>query len=164
LDAFVQKSNDLVYTGVPAPRKDPKLNQFWTAKLAAMGRANIHTFTRPLKYGTETVTLSDGSTQILTTKQEKGIDVRLALDIVRLALDDKYDFALIFSQDQDPSEVADELKSISILQNRWISAFSAFPASTVSTNGRGINRTTWIKIDKTLYDSCIDTIDYRTKK
>jgi hypothetical protein len=124
------------------------------ALLAAMGRANIHTFTRPLKYGTGTVTLSDGSTQILTTKQEKGIDVRLALDIVRLALDDKYDVALIFSQDQDLSEVANELKSISILQNRWISAFSAFPASTSSTNGRGINRTTWIKIDKTLYDSC----------
>jgi len=67
------------YTGVPDPLKDPKLNQFWTAKLAAMGRANIHTFTRPLNYGTETVTMSDGSTQILTTKQEKGIDVRLAL-------------------------------------------------------------------------------------
>jgi len=35
--------------------------------------------------------------------EEKGIDVRLALDVVRMALGNLY-VALIFSQDQDLSE------------------------------------------------------------
>jgi uncharacterized LabA/DUF88 family protein len=36
--------------------------------------------------------------------EEKGMDVRLAVDVVRMAREKLYDVALIFSQDQDLSE------------------------------------------------------------
>jgi hypothetical protein len=32
-----------------------------------------------------------------------------------------------------------------------------------SRNTRGINKTDWIKIDRQLYDSCLDPNDYRPK-
>lgn len=41
--------------------------------------------------------------------EDKGIDVRLALDVIRFGIREEYDVALIFSQDQDLSEVADEV-------------------------------------------------------
>jgi len=96
--------------------------------------------------------------------QEKGVDVRIALDIVRLALDDKYDVALIFSQDQDLSEAVQDVKKISILQNRWIKAACAFLISPTVQKTRGINGTDWIRVDRATYDACIDPKDYRPKK
>jgi hypothetical protein len=69
--------------------------------------------------------------------------------------------AVIFSQDQDLSEVADEVRTISLEQSRCIKVASAFPVSPTSMNKKGINRTDWIKIDKQTYDLCIDFNDYR---
>lgn len=70
--------------------------------------------------------------------------------------------ALIFSQDQDLSEAADEVRVISAEQNRWIKVACAFPDSPAARNHRGINNTDWIRIDRASYDACIDPRDYRT--
>ncbi|MBI2982021.1 MAG: NYN domain-containing protein [Deltaproteobacteria bacterium] len=92
-----------------------------------------------------------------------GIDVRIALDVVRLAREGCYDVALLFSQDQDLSEVADEVRKISSTQKRWIKVVSAFPTSPTALNRRGINNTEWIRIDRATYDACLDPNDYRPK-
>jgi hypothetical protein len=68
--------------------------------------------------------------------------------------------ALIFSQDQDLSEVAEEIRTIAQEQNRWIKVASAFPFA-AGAKIRGINKTDWIRIDKATYDLCIDPRDYR---
>ncbi len=151
------------YTGVPSSQDDPFWNHFWTAKLAHMGRVGIQTFSRALKYRNQTVRLpGDGTTTVLVGS-EKGVDVRLALDVVAAARDKTCDVALIFSQDQDLSEVADEVRAIATQQNRWIKIACAFPASPTYNNTRGINKTDWIKIDRTTYDACLDPRDYRPK-
>jgi hypothetical protein len=67
--------------------------------------------------------------------------------------------ALVFSQDQDLSEVANEIRFIAKEQDRWIKVASAFPAG--SKNPRGINGTDWIPIEREMYDSCLDGTDYR---
>lgn len=151
------------YTGVPDPADNPSWHHFWTAKLAVMGTRGIHTFSRPLRYRNQTVVLPSGETTTILVGQEKGVDVRIALDVVRLAREESYDVALLFSQDQDLSEVADEVRKISSLQKRWIKVASAFPISPTATNRRGINNTEWIKIDRTTYDTCLDPNDYRPK-
>jgi len=151
------------YTGLPDIRDNNFWNQFWTAKLGVMGSRGIITFSRHLKYRNQTVHLPDGTEASVLVGQEKGIDIRIALDVVRMARQDKLDVALIFSQDQDLSEVADEIRSISIQQNRWIKVACAFPISPTSSNKRGINATQWIPIDRTIYDSCLDRNDYRPK-
>jgi hypothetical protein len=71
--------------------------------------------------------------------------------------------ALIFSQDQDLSEVAQEIRQIAEEQARWIKVASAFPSSPALGNRRGIDKTDWIRIDRTTYDACLDRRDYRSK-
>jgi len=152
-----------LYTGVPAPADDAFWNHFWVAKLAQMGREGVITYSRALRYRNQTVHLPDGREHTILVGQEKGIDIRIALDVVRLAHQGSYDVALVFSQDQDLSEVADELRVIARQQGRWIKAASAYPSSPTSRNARGINRTDWIRIDRATYEACLDSRDYRPK-
>jgi uncharacterized LabA/DUF88 family protein len=137
------------YTGMPSEFRDEPRYRFWKAKLASMGRHHlVQTFSRPLVYHAGVA-------------QEKGIDVRLALDAVRLAHEGMYDIALIFSQDQDFTEVAVEIRRITADQNRWIQVACAYPISSAYHNTRGIDKTKWICIDQTLYNQAIDPVNYR---
>jgi uncharacterized LabA/DUF88 family protein len=151
------------YTGIPSQDINPYWHDFWARKLAVMGTRGIHAVTRPLRYNNETISLSDGTTTKKLVGREKGIDIRIALDIVRFSLEKRMDVALIFSQDQDLIEVVDEVKMIARREQHWITIASAFPVSSVYENCRGINGTQWIKMDKQFYDSCIDPNSYRQK-
>lgn len=102
------------YTGIPDVTDSAFWNHFWTAKLAVMGTRGIKTFSRSLRYRNQTIRHSDGTATTILVGQEKGIDIRIALDVVRMARENRYDVALIFSQDQDLSEVADEVRAISV--------------------------------------------------
>jgi uncharacterized LabA/DUF88 family protein len=152
------------YTGVPDAQDDAFWNQFWTNKLAQMGRQRVYAYARPLRYRNHTVTLPDGTRHTYLAGHEKGTDIRLALDVVGLALDDAYDVALIFSQDQDLSELGDEIRRIARRTQRWIKLVSAFPASPTYQNRRGIDKTDWIRIDRATYDRCLDPREYRPPK
>ncbi len=149
------------YTGVPDPADNTHWNRFWVNKTAAMRRQGIQVFTRALKYRNKAVKLPDGSVYTFLHGEEKGVDVRIALDIIGKAISAEYDVALVFSQDQDLSEVANEIRVISSQQDRWIRIACAYPSSPTAANTRGINKTQWIKIDRALYDACIDSRDYR---
>jgi uncharacterized LabA/DUF88 family protein len=152
------------YTGMPDLHDNPFWHRFWTAKCAVMRDQGVATFTRPLRYRDETVELPGGG--IVTTRigREKGIDVRIALDIVRLARSGALDVALVFSQDQDLSEVANEVRAIAREQGRWIKMACAFPASPAYANRRGIDKTDWIRLDQATYDQAIDPRDYRPRR
>ena len=139
------------YTGMPSRKMDSQRHLFWEAKIAAMGKRKdlVQTYSRPLVY-------RNG------VGQEKGIDVKLAIDAVRLAHESAYDVALIFSQDQDFVEVATEIRRIAAVQNRPITVASAYPSSADYANNRGIDKTDWIPIDQKLYDQAIDPVNYRS--
>lgn len=152
------------YTGVPDQQDNAFWHHFWTNKLGQMGRQGVYVYSRLLRYQNRTVELPDGKTHTYLAAHEKGIDVRLALDVVGLALEEALDLALIFSQDQDLSELADEIRRIARREQRWIKLASAYPVSPTSRNRRGIDRTDWIKIDRATYDTCLDPRDYRPKR
>ena len=149
------------YTGIPDAGDNAYWNNFWKAKLAHMGRIGIHVFSRPLRYRNQTVKLPDGTTHTFLVGQEKGVDIRIALDAVHMAHENVYDVCLIFSQDQDLTEAVEEIKHIATAQGRWIKVACAFPISPTSRNKRGIDKTDWIKIDRETYDACLDQRDYR---
>jgi uncharacterized LabA/DUF88 family protein len=151
------------YTGVPDREDDPFWNQFWTNKLVGLGRRGVKVYSRSLVYRNRVVRLRDGTEQSHLVGEEKGIDVRLAIDIVGMAWQGMFDVALVFSQDQDLSEVAREIRDIARRQDRWIKIASAFPSSPVAPNRKGINWTDWIRIDRATYDACTDPRDYRPK-
>ncbi|MDE0083805.1 MAG: NYN domain-containing protein [Gammaproteobacteria bacterium] len=56
--------------------------------------------------------LSDGTQDSFLTAEEKRIDVRIALDVIAFAHRNEYEVALVFSQDQDLSEAAEEIRAI----------------------------------------------------
>ena len=143
------------YTGMPEPTDDPEWNSYWARKLLTMNIQGVWTFSRPLRYRHSETILPDGSKVQIRLPEEKGIDVRIAIDILRLCLKESYDVALIFSQDQDLSELAVEFRTISKEQDRWIKIASAFPSSPLYRNTRGINGTDWIPIEKPFYLSLI---------
>lgn len=149
------------YTGIPDINDDVFWHNFWTRKLAVMGQKGIEIFSRKLRYRNQTVKLPNNQLYTFLVGQEKGVDVRIALDIIRLARENAYDVCLALSQDQDLSEVADEVRIIAKEQDRWIKMASAFPVSPTFKNSRGINKTDWVKIDRNMYDQCIDPNDYR---
>lgn len=151
------------YTGIPDLWDDPFWNHFWMAKLRLMSWQKIQIYSRSLRYRNKRVTLPDGKEYTFLTGEEKGIDVRIALDVIRMAHRKEYDVALIFSQDQDLSEVAEEIRAIAREQNRWIKVACAFPFSPTTTNRRGIDKADWTKIDRATYDACIDPRDYRPR-
>jgi len=151
------------YTGIPDREDDARWHDFWSGKLAVMGRQGVHVYSRSLRYRNKTVRLPDGTEHTFLTGEEKGIDVRIALDVIRMAHRQEYDVALVFSQDQDLSEVADEIRAIAAEQARWIKMACAFPSSPTSRNRRGVNKTDWIRIDRDTYDACLDRRDYRSK-
>jgi uncharacterized LabA/DUF88 family protein len=152
------------YTGIPDLTVDPNRHRFWSAKLAVMGTRGIRPFTRPLRYQNKVISLPNGQITTVQVGREKGIDVRIALDVVRFALENRYDVAVIFSQDQDLSEAVDDVRTIALREQRWIKVACAFSLSPTSQNHRGINKTDWIPIDRAIYDACIDPVDYRGRR
>ena len=149
------------HTGVPKRKDRPEWHDFWMRKLAATGRRGVAVRWRPLQMRSERVTLASGESIQVRVAQEKGIDVRIAVDVVRFAIEGCYDVGLIFSQDQDLGEVAADIRAIAASQNRWIKLASAYPEPPPGSRGRGIDRTDWIPFAKTLYDRCLDPIDHR---
>jgi len=82
-----------VYTGVPGSKRDKFGYQIMQRRIASWVAANpkcVEVFPRPLKYPPNS---NEG--------REKGVDVELAIDLVRLAMDNEFDAAVIASADTD---------------------------------------------------------------
>lgn len=149
------------YTGVPESRHNKLWHGYWSNRLLAMRRAGVLVTTRPIRYHRHAIRDEDGTVSDVEVPQEKGIDLRIGLDVVRMARDDQLDVAVIFSQDQDLAEAVRDLKEISRSSGRWIKAVSAFPSGPKATARRGIEGSDWVRIDRRLYDACLDHRDYR---
>jgi uncharacterized LabA/DUF88 family protein len=149
------------YTGVPDAARDPKWHGYWARRALALKHAGVTVTTRRLQYRYRDAYNEYGDLEQIEIAQEKGVDIRIALDIVRLARTKQYDVAVIYSQDQDINEVVEEVWDIAKEQERRVILASAFPAGPNATFQRGINKTQWIKIDQEMYDSCLDHRDYR---
>ncbi|MBI5170541.1 MAG: NYN domain-containing protein [Candidatus Eisenbacteria bacterium] len=144
------------YTGLPSAAESPRWRGFWVLKLSEMRRHGVRTVSRDLVYRTETTFGPGGKRMRVRVGQEKGIDVRIALDVVRLAREDAYDVAVLFSQDQDLREVASEIRAIARMQGRWIKIASAFPVGSGTRFSRGIDRTDWLPITREEYERCLE--------
>ena len=138
------------YTGFPDRDRDPEWYGYWQRRFLGMRRAGVTVTARPLGYRTESRNLPGGARHEIVTAREKGIDLRIGLDVV-----------VLFSQDQDLAEVADEIRYIARSENRWLKIASAFPVSPTASATRGINQTDWFRMDQAFYDACLDHRDYR---
>ncbi len=149
------------YTGVPPKSRDPLWHHFWSKKIASLNRNSlVETFvrttrSRPVKCET---CLEEKNA---TVEVEKGIDVRIAIDIVRDAIDKESEAIVIFSQDRDLLEATKEAKKIARSQKRQLDMYSVFPASHIPSRRGGLSNTKWIFLTEKDYKGCIDPADYR---
>lgn len=148
------------YSGIPSPRHQPRWHAFWSNKTRAMESDGITVTTRRLRYRKRRMYDEDGDLELVVQPEEKGIDIRIALDLVRMALRDELTAAIIYSQDQDLNEVVSEIAAIGELKGVEIKLASAFPTAPDSDFDRGIMNTQWLRFDKQVYDRCIDEADH----
>ena len=137
---------------------------YWSRRLTTMRRTGIVVTARKLRVRLKRVRLPDGSLHEIPIEREKGIDLRLGLDVVRMARNAELDVAVIFSQDQDLAEVGREIRDIAQSEGRWLKAVSAFPASRTASSRRGIDQTDWFPMRREFYDKCLDPNDYRPRR
>lgn len=97
------------YTGVPDSRHSELWHGYWNNRLLSMRRAGILVTKRPVRYHNEELELPDGSVLTIETPHEKGIDLRIGLDLVRMANANQFDVAVVFSQDQDLAEAVKDV-------------------------------------------------------
>ena len=153
------------YTGVPPKDRDSMWHYFWTKKIASLNKNPlIETFTRATKQRPHKYRNSLGKQKTILVEVEKGVDVRIAIDIVRDAIDKKSESIVIFSRDQDLSEATTEAKKIAKNQKRQLDMYSVFPKPSNMHRSKGINGTAWIRLKEKDYKKCIDPKDYREYK
>ena len=135
------------YTGVPGSQ-NPFWRDFWSNKLRFLRSREVYVYEGRISSG----------------GQEKGVDVSIAIDLIRLTYERSYDVAVIVSQDSDFVPAVKLAKEIARGQNRRVTIESAFiPRNWNRALSRGIDATDWVPIDKATYDSCFDPTDYRPR-
>ena len=144
-----------VYTGVPTPAKDKVGNAATQRRIAAWVAEKpdkVEVFPRPLKYPPP-------------RGEEKGVDVELAIDFVRLALDDEYDVAVLASCDTDlvPALklVADRCPEKTLVTVAWdpVPGCETVTAEPLDLPDGGLVRT---KVPKSDFDRIADKRDFRS--
>lgn len=138
------------YTGVPDPNlgnKEKFWHSFWSNKLRYLKNKGVATYRG----------------RINSSGQEKGVDVSIAVDLIRLTYEQKYEVAIIISQDWDFGPAIRLAKQIARDQQRALVFESCFPYGPGSQSNRGIPGTKWIEIDQNLYDANCDPRDYRDR-
>jgi len=131
------------YIGVPRKgrRVAGETSEDWDLRKDLWGTEGVNVFTRDLT----------------CNNKEKGIDVRIALDIARDMQNDAFDIALIFSQDQDFQEVVKEVKSVAVNEGRWLKTASAYPLRQEDKNCRGIDGADFaVPLDRGTVARCLE--------
>lgn len=136
------------YTGVPERAANRFWHDFWTNKLRHLANQGVHVYRGRVSAG----------------RQEKGVDVSLAVDLVQATHEQRYDVSIIVSQDTDFGPAVRLAKTVAQAQSRQLVFESAFPSSRRVRSSRGVPGTTWLPIDKAMYDACRDLRDYRAQR
>ncbi len=139
------------YTGVPNPATNSSQlfwHGFWSNKIRYLRSRGVYVYRGRVNAG----------------GQEKGVDVSLALDLVRATYEQQYEVAIIVSQDWDFGPAVRLAKEIAQAQGRRLAFESCFPVGPGSLSRRGVPGTTWVPIDRATYDACRDLTDYRPRR
>ena len=131
------------YTGVPPADSygtAKSWREFWLRKLNRMGSRGVKVyqgFARP-------------------KRQEKGVDVSIAIDLVAATYENRYDVAIIVSQDSDFQPAATLATKISRSQDRNVTIESAFPVGMNPNRQRGIPGTVWRPFNEAFYSQFLE--------
>jgi len=141
-----------IYRGMPSPERDPKGYGAADRQIALWrntGKVTVRT--RPLNYRDP------------FQPKEKGIDVQIAVDYVRMAIENKYDVGVLFSADTDllPAlEAVCEMKGERSCEvAAWVPEHGS--PSVLRVKGSQIR---FHYLDRAWYDRLYDPTDYNARR
>ena len=137
------------YTGVPDPHKgnvQEFWHGFWGNKLRYLGSQGVYVYRGRVNAG----------------GQEKGVDVSIAIDLIRMTYDRLFDVAILISQDADFIPAVKLAKGLARSQKRFIGLECAYPDNPLRR--RGIVGAEWFRIPKADYDIHRDPREYRIRE
>lgn len=147
------------YTGMPGKTEDLKWHNFWARKLVDMGRVGVNIFNPPLRYQNQIETMPDGSERSTMMAREKGVDVRIAIDMVRHACLNTCDTMMLVSRDNDLAEAVKEARMIASSSRRRLEVLSAYPVSR-ECDHKGVRDTRWVPMTAEFYNAHLDHRNY----
>lgn len=158
------------YTGFHISERKPQMNASMMRRLEIMRANGVWTFSRSLKYSKQWVKNNDneGPEFVEIDKgREKGVDVRIALDLVMLAIINEYDLGILVSTDTDLDEAVREVLLLRSPLKRWLAIENAVcvPESDPITGVRPPYKrlraaSRLLHIDKELFLRIKDTTNY----
>lgn len=122
------------YTGVPTYDRDLYGRSLWDRLFNRFRNDGIVVTERDLRYYTQ------------GPPREKGIDLRIGLDLVRIATGGTCDAVVLFSQDTDLREAVIEARARLRYAGRAMFYFCAFPRSADPATHHGIADMQWIPL------------------
>lgn len=122
----IHNSDIRVYTGVPTIKKARERHLYWSNKKLALKRRGVFFWESALRYSKD-----ERGKEV---PREKGVDVRIALDIFKLGLESSHDAIIIASHDQDLVEAITEAQSALRARGKIIEIYSAFPTRDVAND------------------------------
>jgi uncharacterized LabA/DUF88 family protein len=105
------------YTGIHDPNRRPDDHGRMQRRLAAYEARGVHTVAIPLRYVQEGQRFRG---------REKGVDVRIAIDMLRLAQKGLFDVAIVISEDSDLNEAIRDVYELRDYE-RWVAVENALP-------------------------------------
>jgi uncharacterized LabA/DUF88 family protein len=135
------------YTGIHDANKRPMEHGKMDRRLQAYRRDGVITFSVPLMY------------DAAGKGREKGIDVRMALDLVRMGTKGLYDVAIVVSEDSDLDEAVQDVIALRDYE-RWIAVENALPWKPKSGPRWLPSAARHRRITETIYNQAKDTTIY----
>lgn len=158
------------YTGIHSPNRQPGPHSAMQRRLAAMMSNGVWTFSHPLKYSRQWVKNRSGTPAFIEVDRgrEKGVDVRIALDLARLARHGEYDVATIVSTDTDLDEAIRDVLALRVELGRWLAVENAVCVPEIDAAlgkrppfKRLRSAARLLPIDRALFDRVRDDTNYR---
>lgn len=143
-----------IYRGLPDGRRDPKGHAACQRQLNAWSRfRSVAPIARPLRYPSRWPD---------EKAQEKGIDVKIAIDFVMMAIRDEYDVGVIFSRDTDlrpPLEAVEQIKGSDAIEVAAWQPDSGH-GGRLSMGGSSRSRPWCHFLGRDVYETILDLTDY----
>lgn len=141
-----------IYRGMPSSTRDPKGYGAADRQIALWSQTGrVNPITRPLNYRQP------------DAPKEKGIDVQIAVDFVRLAIEGKYDAGVLFSADTD---LVPALEAVCELKGPTACEVAAWAPQTGSPHILRVQgqRLRYHYLDRTRYEHVHDSTDYSVRR
>lgn len=157
-----------VFRGLPSPKHDPEGYAFNNSHKSEWERGSVVTVNhRPLKYKYQYDAVGQRvhdihGNEVVTGKQEKGIDVLCALAMVQEAARDDVDLVILASQDTDlePSILAArDLGSAKVETVSWFDSGTPWGSREIRVKPAVWNT----RLNKETFDRCVDMTNYTTR-